>query len=94
MAVRTHEEIMENLRTSFGESADDSVIALMEDITDTLNDLENRTKDNTDWRTRYEENDSAWRKKYRDRFFGVVDVQEEEPEKPNILTYENLFKEG
>lgn len=99
MAVRTREEIMELVRNRIGDDASDEAISLVEDISDTMEDFETRVNgDGTDWKSRYEENDKAWRQKYRDRFFsGDIGKQDEtdEPDEPEkVLTYENLFKES
>lgn len=96
MAVKTVTELMEQIRTQLGESTDDSVLTLIEDVSDTLNDYESRVSDSTDWRQRYEENDAQWRQRYKDRFFSVNNDEEdeedfEESEETKPLTYENLF---
>ena len=93
MAVRTTQEIIDALKESFGESPDDTQLAMLEDVSDTFADLNERSGE--DWKTKYEENDKAWRKRYTDRFSGKADKEQEptgdEPEtKP--LTYESLFK--
>lgn len=98
MAVRTREEILQSVRERFGDDTSDDSLALVEDITDTITDLENKANnDNTNWEQKYKDNDAAWRKKYRDRFFsdnsGDDNDEPEEPKKKNY-TYENLFKEG
>lgn len=69
MAVKTREEILESLRGRFGEEPTDDDIAMLEDITDTFTDFEEKTSDATNWKNKYEENDKAWKKKYSDRFF-------------------------
>lgn len=99
MAVRTREELLESIRTRFGESTDDESIAFIEDVTDTLTDLETRAKgDGTDWKEKYETNDAEWRKKYTDRFFSTEptpkpkEESKEEPKEPT--TFDELFKEG
>jgi hypothetical protein len=93
MAVRTTQEIIDALKESFGESPDDTQLAMLEDVSDTFADL--TEKSGEDWKTKYEENDKAWRKRYTDRFSGKADpVQDsdvDEPE-PKPLTYESLFK--
>lgn len=69
MAVKTIDEILESFKTRLGENPDDDSIAFLEDVTDTLDDFEKRANgDGTDWKSKYEENDANWRKKYRDRF--------------------------
>lgn len=62
MAVRTREEILESLRGRFGDEPTDDDIAMLEDITDTFTDFEEKTSDATNWKNKYEENDKAWKK--------------------------------
>lgn len=94
MAVRTTQEIIDELKSSFGESPDDTQLAMLEDISDTFTDLNERSGE--DWKTKYEENDKAWRKRYTDRFSGKDDpdpgLTGDDPEPPKLLTYESLFK--
>lgn len=98
MAVRTREEILNSIRTHIGDDASDEALALVEDLTDTITDFEQKANnDGQNWKQKYEENDAAWRKKYRDRFFsGSSGDDDDEPEPPNKKNYsfENLFKEG
>lgn len=94
MAVRSKEEIMETLRTRVGENTDDGFIALLEDISDTFDDYESRTKDSENWKQKYEDNDKEWRSKYTERFFSKepeVKDQDVEPESPK--TFDDLFKQ-
>lgn len=93
MAVRTTQEIIDALRESFGESPDDTQLAMLEDVSDTFTDL--NEKSGEDWKTKYEENDKAWRKRYTDRFSGKADPDPEPDPEPDLqkpLTYESLFK--
>lgn len=94
MAVRTTQEIIDALKESFGESPDDTQLAMLEDVFDTFTDL--NEKSGEDWKTKYEENDKAWRKRYTDRFSGKDDPEPDPPEddheSPKPLTYESLFK--
>lgn len=100
MAVRTREEILNAVKTRLGDNADDESLAFLEDITDTLNDFESKAGANVgeEWKTKYEENDKAWREKYKARFFSSApddkdehkdEGKEEETEKPK--TFEDLF---
>lgn len=99
MAVKTREEIMESFKSRLGENPDDESISFLEDFTDTLDDFEKRAKgDGTDWKSKYEENDANWRKKYTERFFSVEPEPEPKPEpKPEPddtpSTFSDLFKE-
>lgn len=93
MAVRTTEEILEGIRTRVGESTEDTDLEFLEDVTDTLSDLKNKTEGQEDWKKKYEENDKQWREKYRDRFFEKKEEREEVKEDPEApKTFEDLFK--
>ena len=83
MAVKTREEIIEELKARVGEQTDDETIAFLEDVTDTLSELETKAKgDGIDWKAKYEENDKEWRRKYTERFFSTDPNSKPEP-KPN-----------
>lgn len=98
MAVKTKAEILETIRSRVGDSTDDETLEFLEDVTDTLSDLETRASDSTDWKGKYEELDKSWREKYRQRFFSS-DPEEhktgneefEEKEDKEKKTYEDLF---
>lgn len=80
MAVRTREEILEAVRARVGEQTDDETISFLEDISDTLTDLETKANsDGEEWKTKYEENDKEWRRKYTERFFSADPDHEPEP---------------
>lgn len=97
MSVKSKEEIMESVKAVIGDNESEEVISLLEDLSDTLDSKEG---DGTDWKAKYEQNDSEWKKKYRDRFFSKSDKkeeeaeEEEEEEEEDNLTYDKLFKEG
>lgn len=94
MAVRTREEILESVRARVGEQTDDETIAFIEDISDTLNDLETRANgDGTNWKTKYEENDAEWRKKYTERFYSSDPNPDPEPPKPDDMAKPKTFAE-
>lgn len=99
MAVKTREEILESFRTRLGENPDDESISFLEDVTDTLDDFEKRANgDGTDWKSKYEENDANWRKKYTERFFSGKPNQDPNPEQKlepdnTPMTFSDLFKE-
>lgn len=99
MAVKTREEILESFRTRLGENPDDDSISFLEDVTDTLNDFEARANsDGIDWKSKYEENDANWRKKYTERFFSdepePTPKPDPKPEPDNTpRTFSDLFKE-
>lgn len=97
MAVKTREEILESLRGRFGEEPTDDDIAMLEDITDTFTDFEEKTSDATNWKNKYEENDKAWKKKYSDRFFSKdgdennIHDKYDEPEDKTVKSFDDLF---
>lgn len=94
MAVKSKAEILEALKSRLDDTSDET-LALIEDVSDTLNNAETENKDNTDWKTKYEENDKKWRQKYRDRFFGSTDSDDDDKEgsedEPESDKYEDLF---
>ena len=64
MAVKTSEEIMNYIKEKTKDDTSDETLQFVEDISDTLNDFETRTKDQVDWKQKYEDNDKQWREKY------------------------------
>lgn len=101
----TREELITRIKERIGEGITDDDIALLEDVTDTYDELDALAKDNADWKAKYEENDAMWRKKYIDRFNGKVESDADFVEEPSdaeetILEYEapknydDLFQVG
>lgn len=101
MGVKTKEELIQAVVTRIGEDSDDEAIALIEDVTDTLNDFESKIAgDGEDWKSKYDELDKSWREKYISRFTDGNsksiddnddtnnDVEGNEP-----MAYEDLFEE-
>ena len=102
MSVLSKADLLEKLKSRIGEDTSDETIQLIEDVTDTINDYDNKTKDSTNWEEKYKENDKMWRQKYKDRFFNTPAKEEEastgideddDLESTKNLTYENLFTE-
>ena len=99
MAVKTRDEIMEAIRKRIGEDTSDDAISLLEDVTDTFADYETKVADKTDWKTKYDEMDASWRKKYMDRFSGKTgeEIKEEQEEQikddSEPRTFDELFTE-
>lgn len=92
MSVLSREEAIEKLSNFIGDNDSDEAIELLEDISDTL------TGDGEDWKTRYEENDKEWRRKYKERFLGKTNeddetVEEDDEEISDVTDYDDLFKE-
>lgn len=100
----TKEQMLEKIKPIIGDSTDENVLSLLEDINDTFND-----SDNEDYKSKYEdevkgraEDNKNWAIKYRDTFFnpkakeefeniGKDNNENEEYDKP--LTFEALFEQ-
>ena len=96
MAVLSREEILNRVQSIVGENTDDDSLSFVEDITDTLTDMENRANGGgEDWKKKFEDNDAEWRRKYKERFFSGSSKEEEEEEEEKegvkIRTFEQLF---
>lgn len=91
MAVRTRDELITAVNEIIGETPDDNGLSLLEDISDTFESY----SDTEDWKTKYEENDAEWRKRYKERFEGKnVEVEEiEDDETKEKMKFEDLFEE-
>ena len=69
MAVKTREELIQLVSDRIGDDNSDEALSLIEDVTDTLTDLETKVKgDGTDWKAEYDKLDNDWREKYKARF--------------------------
>ena len=95
MSVLSRDEFLNKLKEKIGESTDDNDLKLIEDFTDTYDDLVSSAKPEIDWKKKYEENDKEWRTKYKERFFtGIPQPDEPEPEpepEPDDISYDDLF---
>ena len=103
MAVLSHDDFMSAVKGLAGDNADDNTLTMIENFTDTFNDLEARANDTTDWKSKYEQNDNEWREKYKARFFDgsagtdreiVIKGQEEDiTDDGKEISFDDLFKE-
>ena len=99
MAVKTKDEIMEAVKKRIGDDTSDEAISLLEDVTDTFTDYETKVADKTDWKTKYDELDASWRKKYMDRFSGKTGKKAKKEQEEQIKddgesrTFDELFTE-
>lgn len=99
MAVKTKEQLLEYIKNKTADDTSDDTLNFIADITDTLDDYENKLHDQTDWKKKFEENDKEWRNKYKERFFeGDPDAEAtkpetEEEETAEPKTYDDLFVE-
>lgn len=97
MAVKTKDDILNELKAKFGDDTSDETLSLIEDVSDTYDDMTNKVQESGNWKAKYEENDKAWREKYRDRFYSHIDPEPEpepdpEPENDGPKTFDDLFK--
>ena len=97
MAIKTKEELLSSIKSVLGENTDDNSLAIIEDISDTYDDMSNKAKgDGKDWKAEAEKIDRDWRQRYHDRFFNPqkdedVDPLNPEDIKPKSYRFEDLF---
>lgn len=94
MAVLSREDLMKRLNEALGEDAD---VSIMEDVADTYDAVADHS-DADEWERRYNENEAAWRKRYRDRFeSGTPDpgamnpTEDPQEEEIKVKTFDELF---
>ena len=102
MAVRTKEEIFEMVHQRIGNDSSDESIKFLEDVTDTMNDLDKKANGGgTDWEKKYHELDESWKAKYKHRFFNgeggnydptISEKKSGDEYDPESITVEQLFK--
>ena len=96
MAVLSKEDFLSRINERIGEDNSDEAISFMEDMSDTYNDMASKITDSTDWKKKYEENDKAWRNKYKERFTSSSSNNEDdlggEDDEPKPKTFDDLFK--
>lgn len=99
MAVLSKDDYMARVKGIVGENSDDESISLLEDLTDTYNDLEKRTqKSDVDWEKKYKDLDEQWRKRFQKRFYESDGGNPYEPEietetEEEKITIDDLFKD-
>lgn len=96
---RNKAELMNILKSLIGDDTSETSLSYIEDFTDSIDE------ENIDWRSKYDELDESWRRRYRDRFFEngkdedvyVEDKTETESysefDDRNDITIDDLFKE-
>lgn len=92
------EEFFERITSFIGDNTSDDAIKLLEDLGDTYTALEAEiNSDGVDWKTKFEENDAAWRKKYFNRFMGgnsgEVDFSDSVQVEPKRVDFDDIFDE-
>ena len=96
--VKTKDEIMEEIRAYIGDRADDQTIALVENISDTIDDY----AAHGDYDEKLMAVEAEWRRKYIDRFMNggenkneveVEKTEDDEKEKAEEIKIEDLYTE-
>lgn len=97
MSVLSREDLMKRLNEALGEDAD---VTILEDVADTYDAAADHS-DAAEWERKYNENEAAWRKRYRERFeSGTPDsgnvsretsVPDEENEEIKVKSFDELF---
>ena len=98
MARLTRDDFFNTINQLIGDDTTDERLQILDNLTDTYLEMEqNERGDGTDWQTRYEENDKAWKEKYRRRFTAGKQVnsfaepQAKDTEEPTHITIADLF---
>jgi hypothetical protein len=97
--VKTKEEMLAEIKAYIGDRTDDETVSLVENVTDTLSDMEK----NGNAEARVKEVEDMWRAKYMERFFDGdkekknIEVEEdeetEEKDKSEEITIDDLYTE-
>lgn len=103
MAILSKDDFMSRLKTRIGDNQTDDDLALLEDFTDTYNDLESRATGLGDsaWQQKYDDLDKSWREKYKARFFddgatkesALKDQRDNVEADGEVRSFEELFDE-
>lgn len=85
------EDLIERIGKVVGENDSDEYLELLDYIREN-----NETEDTEDWKKKYEDNDKAWRTRYKERFFKKSEKDEEvdedlEEDLEKKYSYEELF---
>ena len=92
MAVRTKEELLDLIKGRIGEDTGDDALTLIEDISDTYDDLETKSKDPENWHEKYDQLDADWRRRYKERFYNnEADESEDHQDPPEVRSFADLF---
>lgn len=103
MAIKSKEELISSITERLQGDNSDDALALLEDVSDTLDDYDTKLNDSTDWKQKYEDNDKEWREKYKTRFINGSEFDQEfekentkdkqdENEIEKAYTFSELFK--
>lgn len=97
--IKTKEDLLAEIKAYIGERTDDETVSLVENVTDTLSDMEK----NGNAEARVKEVEDMWRAKYMERFFDgdkeekITEVKEdeetEEKARSEEIKIEDLYTE-
>lgn len=90
MAVKSKEELLASINELSAENLEDKVLALLEDVSDTLDSL-------SEVETKLKDLDESWKKRYRERFLkgepsDTVNEDDKE-DAPKVKDFKDLFVE-
>lgn len=91
--VKTKEELLAEINDIVGDVNTDEYLALLEDLSDTLDSVQS----STEWEKKLKDLDETWREKYKARFFDGDTEHEVEHEGDTHIAsydYDDLFEEG
>lgn len=90
MAVKSKEELLAFINDLSAENLEDKVLALLEDVSDTLDSL-------SEVETKLKELDESWKKRYRERFLKGeppdTDSDDKTEDAPKVKDFKDLFVE-
>ena len=90
MAVKSKEELLVSINELSAENLEDKVLALLEDVSDTLDSL-------SEVETKLKELDESWKKRYRERFLKGeppdTDSDDKTEDAPKVKDFKDLFVE-
>lgn len=96
MAVLEKEAFMNLIKAKIGDSTSDEDLKFLEDVTDTYNDLEQKSngESTNEWEEKYNNLDKEWREKYKARFFQTDNDNDDNGsgENKDNIQIEDLFK--
>jgi len=99
--VLGRDELIESVRKVIGETPSEEGVALLENVADSVTDLETKIKDiEVESKAKLDTLEAEWKDRYTRRFSetqGAVDIDlhgETEESEMKKLTYDSLFTEG
>ena len=106
MPILNRDAFFAKLQKAVGNDTSEESLSLIEDMTDTYNDLEERANNaGNDWEKKYHDLNHSWQEKYKARFFSTGGkcntptiiyrdraVDEEEAPDPADVRIDDLFK--